>query len=159
MRYGWSANSVDWEILSEFLLVRWKKVSFRFDSNVMIPKARGLYLIVMGTKKLAPDQPFDALVSPMYIGHSLNLQRRFKDHSNTAKKGNIRDRVGDLFKHLHFWFGEFPDLSRDELKKREQDLLDLFGPTLNEINSVSNGVKIGEPVLGQIKNTEDRFDG
>jgi excinuclease UvrABC nuclease subunit len=89
------------------------------------------------------------LQNPMYIGKSMNLNRRFKDH--VRRNENIRELRNCFKDNLEFCFIKITgEIDTDSLGLLEQNMIDCFGPQFNEINSVSVvqplNVILGDPI-------------
>ena len=81
------------------------------------------------------------MLSVVYIGRSDNLRRRFAEHVNGERPNVV------IAKHVHgkvdFWFCELPF---HRTRAVEQLLLDILGPTANDINSFTANIGRQMPV-------------
>ena len=87
MNFGWSYKQENWNLFKNtFLNNSWSSCSFTYDSYSIVPKSRGVYLIISSplesNSKDSYQAPFDTMATPLYIGHSINLQNRFKTHTS-----------------------------------------------------------------------------
>ena len=71
------------------------------------------------------------------LEHSINIQKRFKNHTSGKSVDSIFRKIFEFRKHCFFWYKYLPKSSKDELRMREQELINVFGAPLNKINSVS----------------------
>jgi hypothetical protein len=151
LRYGWSLEKDRWQSISPDLFeASWREVKFSPDSSVLIPESRGIYLVIIESKNILTRAPFSSFSSPIYVGHSIKLRQRFKQHTIGNKDSNLRNKLTGFTNNVHFHFAVFDRYPKDELKKLEQSLIDVFGPQLNSINSISPGVVIEEPIKGYV---------
>ena len=129
MNFGWSYKQEHWNLFrNTFLNNSWGSCSFVYDSYNYVPKSRGVYLIISSSLKSnskdSYQAPFDTMATPLYIGHSINLQNRFKTHTSN-KAETISSKLSWNRGTTKFWFTEFPEtMTRDELKTFEQILID-----------------------------------
>lgn len=152
LRYGWSLEREFWRnIKPEVYEASWKRVKFTQDSSDLIPESRGIYLVVIDVKKIITHMPFGSFSSPLYVGHTTKLRQRFKQHTIGNKENNIRRKMVEFNNCMYFYFALFNDYPIDALKNLEQSLIDVFGPPLNSINSISPGVIMKQPVQGRIQ--------
>ncbi len=135
---SWSLEKSIWDAVDDIVkLGKWKKVSFHYSSREFLPKSRGIYLVSVSSKTLSSKEPFSLFMTPVYVGHATNLQKRFTDHTNGNREGNLRYNLSSLLINVTFYFLEMDGLSKDSLKYHEQTLIDLFGGSLNSINSIN----------------------
>ena len=145
MRYGWSLDPGIWETAKDILdSDGWNFCKFIADSKEIVPPARGIYILVSSPpdeRQTALSPLMKKLSSPIYVGHSINLRRRFSDHIS-FKDGSIANSIKPLWRSTHFWFHEMAE-NREMLRSHEQSLIDVFGPPANRINSqVLRGTEI-----------------
>ena len=83
LRYGWSLEEKDWsEIPGEIKNGDWKKIKYHPQNEQFIPQSSGLYIIEGITNNTFPIQ----FSTPMYIGYTLALRRRYIEHLSTKGK-------------------------------------------------------------------------
>ena len=134
---NWNLNSEAWDNIDKTLTNKdWKSKSFLYDSRVFIPKAKGIYMISLSSSKIANIEPFSTLVTPVYIGISTNLRKRFVDHTYGNSDALFRKYLFDFRGAVKFWWLEI-NVDITKLKMFEQSLIDLFGGSLNKINSIA----------------------
>ena len=149
MRYGWSDDRSEWnQVASEIYKSKWTTVKFIYDSHVIVPSYRGIYMVVLDVDNIGWQKPFSTFSAPMYIGHSLNLKTRFKTHTQGNKPDNIERKMSEFRNCLKFHFAKFDSYSKGELISMEQSLIDVFGPTVNSINALAKGVKREDSLKG-----------
>jgi hypothetical protein len=136
---GWSLERTYWEQLSNSLKkleLEWKSLPLKKTLNNLVPKKKGIYLIIGKTPVSIPGEYFD-FKTPLYVGiSSTNLNSRFQSHCNGELVGVRRlVRTWDI-DQLDFVFAEVT--VRSEQESLEQLLYDLetefmiaFGPTAN----------------------------
>ena len=151
LRYGWSLNKDQWNAISpELLETPWRSVKFSIDSSELVPQKRGVYLVSLSVEGLISAEPFANFTSPLYVGHTTRLRQRFRQHAIGNKPGNLRSKGNIFTKYMTFYFALFEDYTKDELKKMEQSLIDVYGPPLNSINSISQGVITEDSISGSL---------
>lgn len=139
MNYGWRLELECWQRLRVAIeTFRWQRVYLELDYARQVPKTAGVYLICARAKEVPiSGTVMKQLYNTVYVGQTIQLKRRFKDHINGY--GNVRNAL-KIFKRLDFWYSE---LNADSLDEIEQLLIDAFGPAAN-INNVK--AKLGNPV-------------
>ena len=80
--------------------------------------------------------PFSNFETAAYIGMSTNLKSRFITHTTSEKDDALWKRLYNFRRQTSFWYAEFPDYSKAQLREIEQSLIDIYGSPLNKINSV-----------------------
>ena len=115
----------------------WRRNSFSYEAASMLKDERGIYIITNLATHLSKEEPFCNFQTPLYIGHSINIQKRFKNHTSGKSVDSIFRKIFEFRKHCFFWYKYLPKSSKDELRMREQELINVFGAPLNKINSVS----------------------
>jgi hypothetical protein len=143
LRHGWSNSFKDWKNAKPFLSdnQKWQQVKFMQDSKGLVPAQRGIYIVTISAKRLIQMPATMAFESPMYIGHTIQLQQRFGQHVLGNQTSNLCSKLSEFGTSVFFNFVVFEDFTKDQLKGIEQSLIDLFGPPLNAINSISSGFK------------------
>lgn len=135
---GWNTEKAVWEKISSSLLDGgWRRNSFSYEAASMLKDERGIYIITNLATHLSTEEPFCNFQTPLYIGHSINIQKRFKNHTSGKSVDSIFRKIFEFRKHCFFWYKYLPKSSKDELRMREQELINVFGAPLNKINSVS----------------------
>lgn len=137
-RYGWSTNRRSWDGLDTDALNDWRAVKFSSDSAPLVPQQRGVYLIVLDSANLINNKHLGKFSSPMYAGHTLDLQRRFSNHT----MGQKREELREVLNSVSFYWVECPSVSQADLRATEQSLIEIFGPPLNKANSTAPGVTV-----------------
>lgn len=155
LRYGWTLDREHWNVVkSEVIEATWRRVKFVYDSCDLIPQGRGIYLVVLDARDIISSTPFNSFSSPLYVGHATKLRQRFKQHTIGSNDSNLRRRMSKFSNCMYFHFAEFRDYPKDELKFLEQSLINVFGPPLNSINSISPGVLVEKPTEGKLDQGE-----
>ncbi len=121
----------------------WKAVVFQEDSRFRVPSSSGIYIIVGHPPSDSAAKRFLKLQTPLYIGYSENLRKRMRDHINGTTSVV---RVSNMFHEMKFWWLGLPTADKNELLGSEQMLIDIFGPSANEINAIRASVGEGMPV-------------
>jgi excinuclease UvrABC nuclease subunit len=140
MRYGWSLEPEDWLILNQLLSEsKWIRVYLEREYKDKVPTRSGVYIIRGKTNAIGNmGAAINSLNNAVYIGQSSNLKNRFQDH--VVGYGNVI-KAKLTFRRLEFWWSE---VSREELNKYEQALVNALGPSANEVNVIK--AKVGEPI-------------
>ncbi len=135
---NWNLNREIWDKINPQLHENnWKEVNFKYDSRDFISRDRGLYMVTISTSHFSQKTPFESLVTPIYIGHAINLRTRFMQHSRGAND-NLIKKLQFFSQRSKFYFITLPDLYKSQLMYLEQTLIDAFGGSLNKSNPVSN---------------------
>ena len=155
LQRNWNTEEKLWKNLQPILLERdWKRVSFNYGSKDMVSLERGVYMVLISTSHFSGINPFKNLTTPFYVGMSTKLRQRFATHTNTrSDKDNLIKRLGFFSKKAIFFYKELPDYTREQLLYIEQSLIDLFGGSGNQSNSVS--IKNKEVILATFKEGEE----
>ena len=75
---NWNLDPKIWNKIDPQLHEKnWKKISFKYDSRNFISEDRGLYMVTFSSSQFSNQLPFENLVTPIYIGHSTNIKKRF----------------------------------------------------------------------------------
>ena len=142
---GWSLDKSVWERVSKDALENnWRQNSFIFEASSLLRAMRGIYIITNQAKHLTNNEPFCNFQTPLYVGHSININKRFKQHTSGKSDDSIFKRIFEFREHCRFWYQYMPNASKEELRAREQELINIFGSPLNRINSVAQQ----RPVFG-----------
>ena len=138
MRKHWSTKKTDWQDLpKEILRGRWKSTKLGKIYKSRIPHLSGVYMMVVSIPNVSASKLKD-IKSPLYVGLSKNLNRRFNDHLDKQEFLDARDTFQG---NVEFYFLEIPI---EDMRSYEQKLINCFGPVVNRINSVA----IGNPLKG-----------
>ena len=140
MKYGWSLEYDEWKTLRILLSeVVWHRAYLENLHRDRVPSNSGVYIICGDTNGIVNiGIENKSLKNAIYIGQSINLQRRFSDHVKGYGKV-IRAKA--IFSRLEFLWTEIP---QDRLDVYEQALVSVLGPSANEINIIR--AKIGQPI-------------
>ena len=126
--------------------LKWSSLGFNNSEKIHIRKnKRGVYIIAMSSKNFFCDtNPFNMFETPVYVGMSTDLRKRFHSHTAGTSEEALWKRIPfERRKNCTFWFAIFEDRTpKDILKEVEQQLLNAFGCPLNKINSVTQGKTI-----------------
>jgi hypothetical protein len=148
IQIGWTLDFSMWEQLPEALVSRdWRRVKFTYESSDLVDSGRGVYLIILDAGLMIKREPFCGLRTPVYVGISTNLRKRFKEHARPNIENSLRKKISKFRDNASFWFQTYNEDSKDELRIKEQALIDVFGGPLNKINSVAKQ----PPISGKIK--------
>ena len=135
---NWNLNSEIWEAISPVLYEKnWKKYNFKYDSRNFISEDRGLYMVTISSSQFSNKTPFKDLVNPIYIGHSINIRKRFIQHTR-GNNDNLIKNLRYFSQKSMFYFLVLPNTYKSKLEYFEQTLIDAFGGALNKSNPVSN---------------------
>ena len=151
---GWSTNKVDLDNLSsEIKFSKWKTHKFLYDLDKILPKDRGLYMYIANIDKY--------FSTPMYIGHTIDLNSRFKQHIKSGKAEKCYSLCG--VNNLKYSFIKLEYADVETLKDYEDSLIKLFGPKMNIINARNNentspkkNVTVGEPIKLKLDKTKKK---
>ena len=139
MQKGWSFQKNDWEKIPQSLLsATWKQAKFNSQEVNLVPSSPGIYMFVTSIP-LSTSNRLKEIKSPIYIGISLNLKDRFKQHIGIQGNGHpdlLRARTC-FGSSLDFLFVKIEN--SNNLKPIEQMLFNCFGPVVNKINSIREG--------------------
>ena len=137
LNYGWQCDRVLWAQVPADLRDSnaWNRVGFVENEAVSVPAGQsGVYLLCtapVGCKmsmQVRGNGLFSYLFTPIYIGKTDNLRRRFLQHcrSPSVKLNAARCCFG---RSMEFWFHR---LAPERLGGDEAILIQCFGPTANE---------------------------
>jgi excinuclease UvrABC nuclease subunit len=92
---------------------QWQKISYRKVLADLVPRASGIYA-VMNIRR-AFGLPLES--SPVYVGKSKNLRRRFAEHLSGKVEPNngLRSLIGAP--NMEFWFTRLSGVEMDEFEK------------------------------------------
>ena len=134
MRKTWSINNFHWESLPEEVLNgRWNRVSYVSSSSPLVTNNGGIYMYCVSIPR-ANNKYLERIRTPIYMGISKNLRRRFKDH---LEKKEIREMAACFESKITFHYLKIdPYIEKDVKVKFEQPMIDCFGKVVNKIDSV-----------------------
>ena len=145
MNYGWQLDSDLWNLIPADLRdsQSWQFVGFTEIEAVSVPEGKsGIYLFCTSPvgKRLLPHihkkDLFSNLYTPIYIGKTKDLQRRFLEHCKhpSASIAKARRCYGSS---MLFWFHSRED---DQINEDEARLIQCFGPPANERRETIKGI-------------------
>lgn len=135
---NWNLNPDKWsKIDTQLHQSNWKKFSFRYDSRDFISEERGLYMVTISSSQFSKNLPFSDLITPIYIGHSTNIRKRFMQHTR-GNNNNLIKNLKYFSQNSMFYFIVLPNAFKSQLEYFEQTLIDVFGGSLNKSNPVSD---------------------
>jgi len=152
LNYGWQIDAELWGQIPEDLLLStsWRHVSFTLSEAAGLPKDPGIYCICASPvgrqqpEETTPNDLFGRLFTPIYIGRTDNLKRRFDEH---CKRPSVKVEAAKkcFGACLQFWFHRLP---LERIADEEAKLIKCFGPTANEREErikakVGAGIPIG----------------
>lgn len=145
MNYGWQYDSKMWaKVPSEIAKSRsWRAVSFSETEATAVPSEKpGIYLLCTSpVGRILHERPmkndlFSRLLSPIYIGKTRNLRRRFLEHCR--RPNNEISAARNCFQgSMLFWF-HLRD--RHCIDQDEAILIQCFGPTANKKQEALRGI-------------------
>ena len=150
MKYGWQFDSEMWARISKDLSgdASWRYVGFAEIDAVSVPQGQsGIYMLCASPvgHRFPPSQRsgelFANLLTPIYIGRTKNLRRRFLDHCR-GPRPKIEAAKRCFGRSIMFWFHCVP---AERLAHDEAVLIHCFGPPANEREEVIPA-SIGKPV-------------
>ena len=148
MRRTWSFDVTHWNSLpKEFLDGNWKKVKFTSSENNLITISGGIYMFCVSIPS-SSDGKLSAIRTPIYMGISDNLRRRFKNHQKKDELKIARECFGN---DMDFLFLKIEPYDEQDIKIRfEQPMINCFGKVVNKIDSVKQLPSI-KATLGKSK--------
>src|SRR5687767_5185966 len=105
---------------------KWLQISLQGVLDARVPAVSGIYAILRAPR--LHGLPIEWEIS--YIGKSLNLRRRFREHAIPWRERSIALRGSAVYRgpDLEFWYQE---LEPDQLDRGERDLIRRVQPALN----------------------------
>ena len=150
LNYGWQHDPQLWAKVPIDLRdsSAWRSVGFVEKESVLVPADKsGVYFFCTSpagrriAASVRSNDLFSRLFTPIYIGKTDNLQRRFLEHCRTPS-AKLRDARRCFGASIQFWFHR---VVVDRLRADEAILIRCFGPTANEKKESIIGV-LGKPV-------------
>ena len=150
LNYGWQSDREVWERIPRDLLhgASWNYVGFSKIDAVSVPKGQpGIYMLCaspVGHSFPPPKRSanlFANLLTPIYIGRTLDLRKRFLEHCQ-GPSSKVRAAGVCFGSSLMFWFHRVPP---DRLVYDEAVLIHCFGPPANKRDEAIPA-SIGEPI-------------
>ena len=147
MNYGWQIDRGVWELVPRGLSASasWRFVGFAEVEAVAVPRDRsGVYMFCTSPEGVRRDRTdtdlFSLLLTPIYIGRTNSLRRRFIEHCRRPSP-DLRAARACFGESMRFWFHprEY-GMSLDD----EAALIGCFGPTANRRKEVIRG-RVGTP--------------
>lgn len=150
VNHGWQYDPGLWAQVRPELRnsTEWRAVGFVENEAVLVPDGRsGIYCVCtspVGRRRQAESHRcdlFSLLFTPIYIGKTDNLRRRFLEHCKrpSARLYAARRCFGAS---MQFWFHR---VVAEQLGDDEAILIRCFGPTVNDRPESITGV-VGVPV-------------
>lgn len=130
-RLGWSIDPQHWVRLREVAAdLRWRKVILNSMETGSVPDKAGVYAICSRTNWEASccRGLFGDCYSPLYVGQTGDLRRRFREHCGSHTMGPINALKRCYAGRLEFWFAEVPIRDSEVI---EGLLIQCFGPPAN----------------------------
>lgn len=152
LNYGWQHDRELWDRIPADLRDSrsWRAVGFVENEAASVPSGQpGIYFFCTSPVGRRPpvqirgNDLFSNLFTPIYIGKTDNLRRRFLEHcrSQSGKLNSARLCFGAS---MQFWFHR---LSQDRIKDDEAVLIRCFGPTANErMETIRVGIRGPFPI-------------
>jgi len=148
MRRTWSFDINHWQSLpKKFLEGNWKSVKFVSSSNNLVTKSGGIYMFCVSVPN-AFSGKLSTIKTPIYMGISKNLQRRFINHQKKEELIEARKCFGN---DMDFMYLKIEPYEEQDIKVFfEQPMIDCFGKVVNKIDSVAQLPSI-KGTLGKIE--------
>ena len=150
LNYGWQFDASLWAQVPADLRNSnsWRYVGFVANEAVLVPdRISGIYCVCTGPVGRRPQHIsrlhdlFSILFTPIYIGKTANLRRRFLEHcKNPSLKLDAARRC--FGGSMQFWYHR---LMADRLAAYEAVLIRCFGPTANDKPESITGT-LGDPI-------------
>ena len=147
MKYGWQLDSILWKRIPDELKHsnEWVMIELSQIGADRIPKLPGIYMFCaspVGVKRTDDSERilFGKLYTPIYIGQTNNLRRRFIQHIS-GPSAKLRIAISCYENSMKFWFHKRDE---DQIRLEEAWLINCFGPSANEVSG-SIRAKLGKP--------------
>ncbi|MBL92274.1 MAG: hypothetical protein CMH56_10765 [Myxococcales bacterium] len=138
-RRGWAIGAADWSQTLKFISqYEWKKKKFVKQQQRNIENAPGVYMVCASVPEIDGFEVAEVLKNfqtPIYIGHATDLGNRFTQYM-TNQDRKLRQAMA-TFGELNYVYTVMEGASKDLLMLTEQYLLNIFGPSVNVINAMS----------------------
>ena len=150
LRYGWQFDPDCWRQVPRDLAEdrAWRFVEFAEIESIAVPQGQpGVYALctVPAGRRFPPADRsgnlFSNLLTPIYIGRTNDLQRRFLDHCRRPSKRIAAARVC-FGRSMTFWYHR---LASERLTHDEAVLIKCFGPPANGREETITA-KLGVPI-------------
>ena len=151
VKKGWTLEKSLWEKIPKNLRrdgKKWRSVLFNSLEASVVPPKPGIYLLCSSPPdrsrllKISSRDLFGLLYTPIYIGRTENLQRRFKNHTKTPPP-DIKQARECFTNNIYFWWTE---LDKSLIVDVERDFIDCLGPPANKKEGDTIQGKIQDPV-------------
>ena len=141
MRRTWSFNIEHWQLLpKEFVEGNWKSVKFVSSSNNLVTKSGGIYMFCVSIPNAASGR-LSAIKTPIYMGISKNLQRRFINHQKKDELTDARQCFGNDMDFMYMRSEPYDEQDRSILELCSQtSLKQLIGQQVHD--HVNNNWKL-----------------
>jgi len=122
----------------------WHTIKFRTEfSDYLEKRSRGVYIISLSNGFQGNvSVPFSSFKAPVYIGHSISMDKRFLAHSRGSYENALWKTLQKFVNQVEFHYKLFPNVNVSDLRLLEQELINIYGPSINKINSKSKKDRI-----------------
>ena len=134
MNHGWSLQIDRWRRVREDCnrFSPWRTTPFLLVNSARVPSSSGVYaLCAPSNRPTAPRHLLDAIYSPIYIGRSDDLRRRFIEHIRRPQP--LIDEAVRTFSGLDYWYCV---VDEHQTASFEAQLIDCLGPSANRIRGL-----------------------
>ena len=146
-RGGWQCDPAVWRQLPDDLGTGWRYVGFDRREEISVPDDAGVYVMCCcpAGLRFPPTERsgslFANLLTPVYVGKSKNLHRRFLEHCRhpSSRIAEARDCFG---RSMSFWFRR---IAVDRIDREEAVLIKCFGPPANRREETVPAT-LGDPI-------------
>ena len=147
MDFGWRIDPVPWASIPTGLSSSrsWRAVGFTHMEAHVVPAEAGVYMFCASPVGIRPAHDeegalFSLLLTPIYIGRTSDLHRRFIEHCRrpSPQVEAARECFG---MSMYFWYHR---REQDTIRNDEATLIDCFGPPANKRRETVVG-KLGTP--------------
>ena len=141
---GWTNDSEVWKALPNKIKEgKWTTVRAASFTRSRVPNKSGVYIFSSIPPRHIKSMKLRGFKTPLYIGKSINLKKRFTAHLKNPIVKGLRKTFG---LSLEFNYLILDPIKEIELKQYEQCLINCFGPQFNEINSVKTGKAVNATI-------------
>jgi len=149
LQRGWNISLPFEQSIDQVLLAgKWKSQIFRYEFNEFIPVERGIYFLTLQGKTEKLGSILSTLITPIYVGMSeSSIRQRFKIHVSGNRPDQLWRKLTPFPNQVKFYYLILPGMNKDKICELEQNLIDVYGPTLNQINSISKGSTLTGRIL------------